>query len=231
MSAFGRLIVVCLLVAGTATAHAANPCEQAAIDAERSYDLPPGLLMAIGRVESGRRDPATGRIVPWPWTIDVAGDGRMFENAAEAVRATETLRAGGARNIDVGCFQVSLLYHPDAFATMAEAFDPTTNGRYAGQLLASLKTRLGNWTDAVAAYHSADPARGQPYREKVFASWHGTLPPPLSEVAAKSGPTELAFGIKLWTPSQSGTAPSIIHVGEGKAPAAWTMPRVTSPGR
>ena len=225
MSAFGRFVAFGLIVAA-GSASAAATCEEAAAEAERSFGLPPGLLTAIGRVESGRLDPATRRVVAWPWTIDVAGDGRMFNNAAEAIRTTEALRTGGARNIDVGCFQVSLLYHPNAFATMAEAFDPTTNGRYAGQFLASLKARLGNWTDAVAAYHSADPAQGKPYQEKVFASWHGTLPPE-AEVSAKFGLTELAFGIKLWTPSQPGTAASVIHIGEGEAPAAWK----TSPGR
>jgi len=229
VTAFGRLLALCLLVAA-GSARAAVTCEQAAADAERSFDLPPGLLMAIGRVESGRLDPITRRVTAWPWTIDVAGDGRMFNNAAEAIQTTEALRAGGARNIDVGCFQVSLLYHPNAFATLAEAFDPTTNGRYAGQFLASLKSRLGNWTDAVAAYHSADPTQGKPYQEKVFASWHGTLPPE-AEVPAKSGPIELAFGIKLWTPSQPGSAASMIHIGEGEAPAGWKMPKITSPTR
>ena len=214
-----------LAMLAAAPARAIGPCEQAAVEAEQEFNLPTGLLMAIGRVESGRYDPATGNIVPWPWTIDVAGDGRQFETAAEAIRTTELLRVGGARNIDVGCFQVSLLYHPNAFRDMTEAFDPTANGRYAGQLLASLKARLGGWSDAVAAYHSADPARGVPYREKVFASWSGAPPPTL---AVHSGPTMLAFSIKLWTPSSPGTAQSIIHVGEDVAPAAQPLPRVTS---
>lgn len=208
-------------------AGAAGPCEQAAIDAERTFDLPTGLMHAIGRVESGRYDNATGTIVPWPWTIDVAGEGQQFDSAEVAVRTTQALRAKGARNIDVGCFQISLLYHPDAFETMEEAFDPPSNGRYAGRLLASLKARLGSWPEAVAAYHSADPARGTPYRAKVYATWNGA-PAPIPVVAeVPSGPQQLPFGITLWTPSRPGQAPSAIHVGPGPA-LPW--PKVTSPG-
>ena len=205
-------------------AGAASPCEQAALDAEKAFDLPAGLLQAIGRIESGRYEAANGRVVPWPWTIDVAGEGRQFGSAADAIRTTLSLRAKGARNIDVGCFQVSLLFHPDAFETMEDAFDPTSNGRYAGRLLASLKARLGAWPDAVAAYHSADPARGTPYRDKVYASWQGA-PTPVVVQDAPSGPQKLAFGITLWTPSRPGDAPSVVHVGPGPA-VPW--PKVSS---
>jgi hypothetical protein len=202
---------------------AASPCEQAALDAEKSFDLPAGLMLAIGRIESGRYDSVAGRVIAWPWTIDVAGSGQQFENAGEAVRTTQTLRASGVRNIDVGCFQVSLLYHPDAFETLEDAFDPPTNGRYAGRLLASLKARLGTWPDAVAAYHSADPARGTPYREKVYASWQGA-PIAAAEPVSDPEPAPLPFGIHLWTPSRPGTALSLIQVGPGPA---LPLPKVT----
>ena len=205
---------------------AASPCEQAALEAEKAFDLPAGLMQAIGRVESGRYDATSKQIVPWPWTIDVAGDGRQFDSAEDAVQATQGHRAKGVRNIDVGCFQISLQYHPDAFETMEQAFDPPTNGRYAGRLLASLKARLGTWPDAVAAYHSADPVRGAPYREKVYASWNATsAATPMPEVP--SGSTKLAFGITLWTPSKPGEALSVIHVGAGAAP----LPKVTNASR
>ena len=212
-------------------AGAASPCEQAALEAEKAFDLPAGLLLAIGRVESGRYDAAIGRVVAWPWTIDVGGDGRLFDTAMEAVRTTQWLRDRGTRNIDVGCFQVSLMYHPEAFATIEEAFDPTANGRYAGRLLASLKARLGTWPDAVAAYHSADPARGVPYREKVYASWQGTAIPAAEGPAAAPAPAVpavLAFGIHLWTPSSPGQAASAIHIGPGPNPK---LPTVSSTAR
>ena len=219
-----RLTLPALAWALGLLAGAASPCEQAAFDAEKVFDLPAGLMLAIGRVESGRYDAASGRVVAWPWTIDVAGDGQQFDSAADAVRTTQSLRANGARNIDVGCFQISLLYHPDAFETMEEAFEPASNGRYAGRLLSSLKARLGTWPEAVAAYHSADPARGTPYREKVYASWSSAPTPVVEEVPA-GGPRQLPFGITLWTPRRPGEAASVIHIGPGPV-LPW--PKVSS---
>lgn len=210
-------------------AGAASPCELAALEAEKAFDVPPGLLSAIGRVESGRFDAQEGRIIPWPWTIDVAGDGRHFDTAMEVVRTTQWLRDKGIANIDVGCFQVSLMHHPNAFETMEQAFDPPTNGRYAGKLLASLKARLGNWPDAVAAYHSADPVRGIPYRDKVYASLQGAPPVTagagVAEAPVPASPRQLPFGIQLWTPSSPGSAASVIHIGPD---ATRALPTVSS---
>ena len=235
-----RLVTLAALAwvtATTATA-AASPCEEAGSEAEKTYHLPPGLLSAIGRVESGRWDAALGRTAAWPWTIDVAGAGRQFETAAEAVRTTHALRTGGARNIDVGCFQISLLHHPNAFKDLDEAFDPTANAYYAGKFLASLKEASGSWDSAVAAYHSSDPSRGIPYRQQVFARWHGTLPPEPSEVAQ---PVIAAFGIRIWTPSRAARGSTLIAmmppatvttdvgaaVGDAPKPG-WRLPRVYS---
>ena len=221
------LAVATTLLAATAggPAGAANLCEQAGAEAEREFSLPSGLLQAIGRVESGRYDPARGKVAAWPWTIDISGVGQQFANMAGAVRATEALRTSGARNIDVGCFQVSLLYHPGAFKDLNEAFDPTANGRYAGQFLSNLKARLGSWTEAVAAYHSADPARGIPYQQMVFATWR--VSPPV-EVA--QAPEPAAFGIRIWTPSPPGQAPSLIHIGPPGSDPVPQLPRMTSAG-
>jgi len=55
----------------------ASQCDQAAAAAERQYALPPGILAAIGRVESGRTDPASHALHPWPWSIDAGGAGSM----------------------------------------------------------------------------------------------------------------------------------------------------------
>jgi hypothetical protein len=219
-----RLAGIALLLTLTATpAGAAASCEQAGTEAEKAFNLPHGLLLAIGRVESGRWDDTRTHVIAWPWTIDVAGEGRQFASAVEAVRTTQALRDRGARNIDVGCFQVSLLHHPDAFKDLNEAFDPEANGQYAGRLLASLKARLGSWTEAIAAYHSADPARGLRYRRLVFASWLGA-PVPAETVLT---PGLLPFGIHLWTPSRSGEAPRLIQIGAARP---LPLPRVIGPG-
>lgn len=146
-----------------------TPGEQcrAAIDrAERTYRLPAHLLAAIGRVESGRRSPGGG-IDPWPYSIDVEGADTVFETKAAAVTAVQGLLAGGARSIDVGCMQVNLMYHPDAFASLQEAFDPWRNADYAARFLVQLRAQTGSWEAATASYHSANPELGGPYAAKV----------------------------------------------------------------
>jgi len=184
-----------------------SACEQAGRQAERAYALPSGLLLAIGRVESGRWDAALGRVVPWPWAVDAAGDGKLLDSKQAAIARTAALRDAGQRNVDVGCYQINLASHPSAFADLQQAFDPVANADYAARFLAELHVHLGNWNDAVAAYHSAQPDLGTPYRQAVFANW-----PSDSHAAAEvqSGPlvVQLASGarIRIWTPSGAGAA-------------------------
>ena len=109
-----------------------SPCEQAGRDAERNYGLPVGLLGAIGKVESGRWDPALGRVVPSPWAIDAAGQPYLSDNRSSALQMAHALQDGGLRNIDVGCFQINLKSHPAAFTDLEQAFDPAANAQVRG---------------------------------------------------------------------------------------------------
>ncbi|HME26307.1 MAG TPA: transglycosylase SLT domain-containing protein [Acetobacteraceae bacterium] len=147
-------------------------CRSAAQVFEQAAKLPPGLLLAIGQVESGRSDPMTGRAEPWPWATNHAGEGHYFASAQEAIVWVAAQLASGNRSIDVGCFQVNLFYHPDAFASLAEAFDPAANARYAAALLNRLHEQAGNWPSAIALYHSAEPFEGQRYSSRVIEAWN-----------------------------------------------------------
>jgi hypothetical protein len=144
--------------------------------------------------------------VPWPWAIDAGGDGTLLDSKEAAIARTAALRDAGSHNIDVGCFQINLAMHRSAFTDLQQAFDPVANADYAARFLVELHAHLGNWNDAVAAYHSAQPDLGTPYRQAVFANW------PMGGHAAaadiQSGPVvvELASGarIRIWTPSGAG---------------------------
>lgn len=197
-------LIVPLLLAPVA-AGAAEPdwqaCARAGMVAERQFGIPPGLLLAIGKVESGRGD-LRGASTPWPWTINARGKGTFFSSREQAVQATRTLLAGGVGSVDVGCFQVNLHYHPQAFASLHEAFDPLANALYAARFLRELHARLGNWPGAVAAYHSSTPAYGLPYRNRVFASWRGG--------GTKHFSAFNAFGVRVNTPAPPGTGPQVI---------------------
>ncbi len=146
-------------------------CRTAIAAAEQASRIPPQLMAAIGRVESGRQDAATGAMHPWPWTVDAEGQGRFYDTKAQAVAAVRALQARGVRSIDVGCMQVNLMHHPDAFATLEDAFDPTINAGYAARLLGDLHAQTNDWPRAVALYHSATPDLAAAYERKVLAVW------------------------------------------------------------
>ena len=190
----------------------ANECETEGHASEQAHGLPADLLVAIGRIESGRRG-ADGRVAPWPWSVNAAGQGYYLNSAAEAIGLVRSLQARGIRSIDVGCFQVNLLFHPTAFATIEDAFDPASNARAAGNFLQELRGIASGWEDVVGRYHSADPSLGLPYMRQVFASWHGgalMASPPISQVAAL---------VRVIVPSAFATAVPAVT-------AAATMPRI-----
>ena len=154
-----------------------QPCLQAIGAAERAQHTPERLMRAIGLVESGRPDPRTGVVEPWPWTINAEGIGHFFDSKAEAIQAVEALQARGVRSIDVGCMQVNLMHHPTAFASLDEAFDPQANAAYAARFLRALFREFLTWPRATAAYHSQTADLGNDYARKVMAVWgHPFIP-------------------------------------------------------
>jgi soluble lytic murein transglycosylase-like protein len=145
-------------------------CRQAIAAAERAHGIPPHLLAAIARVESGRRDEGSGTFNPWPWTINVDGQGTFYDNKVQAVAAAMTMRPRVTRSIDVGCMQISLTQHPDAFSDLNQAFDPASNADYGARFLVQRYGKSNSWPKAVALYHSATPDIGEDYERRVYAA-------------------------------------------------------------
>lgn len=155
---------------------ASQVCGTAVQAAETQYTLPNGLLFAISQVESGRPvgDGTSRR--PWPWTVQAENQSHFFGTKAAAIRWVEQAQARGVTSIDVGCMQVNLMYHPHAFRTIADAFDPTQNANYAARFLISLHAQTKDWTQAAGAYHSQTLALAIPYRQQVEALLGGRVP-------------------------------------------------------
>jgi hypothetical protein len=170
---------VLLLVFGSATVNGAPPdqadaCIGLIAAAEKTQEIPSGLLMAIGYTESGRMI-ADGRRVPWPWTVNAQGEGYAFETKAEAIAFVQNLQAQGTSVVDVGCMQVNLYYHPDAFTSLDAAFDPAINVSYAAQFLRELYNEIGDWEIAAQYYHSRTPDIGRAYAGRVGANGFGEI--------------------------------------------------------
>ena len=195
-------------------------CQQAIAGYAPATRLPPNLLTAIGRVESGRVDPRDGNIKAWPWSINAEGRGYVFNTKAEAIAAVIAFRARNVMSVDVGCMQVNLMYHPAAFASLEEAFDPAANVRYAAKFLGQLFAESGDWNTAAAHYHSKTPDLALAYQRKVLAqlpgaarvqavsteqlsltnAWSSTLGP--SQAAPRQGPRVMEAQWEALRPAQ-----------------------------
>ena len=146
-------------------------CLQKIRSEELAHRIPGGLLAAIGFTESGRT--VTGQRSVWPWTVNAEGEGHFFDSKADAVKFVEGKLADGVESIDVGCMQINLKQHPDAFASLEDAFDPATNVAYGADFLKVLHGQTNGWLAAARRYHSATPEKGEPYGELVLANWTG----------------------------------------------------------
>jgi hypothetical protein len=207
-------------------------CRSAVAEAERSSGIPAQLLAAISRVESGRRDPLTGTMNPWPWSVNAEGQGSFYDTKAEAVAAVRAMQARGVQSIDVGCGQINLMHHPNAFPNLETAFDPQANAAYAARFLKELFVQSGNWTKAAGLYHSATPELGEDYRQKVMAIW-----PEEQRLAGLVGTTPLA---QAWGATLTAPPPAFMRVMRALPPGATRGPQIimqsnlggmASPGR
>ncbi|WP_420546894.1 transglycosylase SLT domain-containing protein [Curvivirga sp.] len=154
-------------------------CEEAISFAEQSMGIPRKLLHAIALGESGRGLPqnisqseqSLEGMTLWPWTVMAEGKGRYLNSKFEALKEVKKLRHKGVSNIDVGCMQVNLYYHGEAFKNIEEAFNPIHNVAYAATFLTNLRYRHGSWTKAVKYYHSGNASKHNPYAKKIISLW------------------------------------------------------------
>lgn len=148
-----------------------STCRTATAETEKTLRLPTRLLNAISLAETGRWHKKNREIIAWPWTVYSEGRGRYLPSKAAAIAEVKKLKAKGVKNIDVGCMQVNLHWHPNAFKSLDDAFDPTINSNYAGNLLKKLRNESKSWNVAVAHYHSRTKKYYVPYKKKVMKLW------------------------------------------------------------
>jgi hypothetical protein len=168
MSHFPRLppLLACLLLArpGMAAAEEIPPAYRLAA---RQANVPAAVLYAIALQESGiRRD---GRFAPWPWTLNVAGRPRRFENHADACRAlTKALRTMPPGRVDAGLAQINLGHQRHRYQHPCALLDPSHNLAAAASILREQYRPGEGWPRAIERYHR--PAGGAPairYRQRV----------------------------------------------------------------
>jgi len=141
--------------------------------------IPSTVLYAVALQESGIR--RSGRVVPWPWSINVAGESRRFATRAEACTGLQqAMRSIPHTRIDAGLGQINLGYQKHRFPSPCELLDPYRNLAIAADILREQHTPGEDWLQAIGRYHR--PAGGEPaarYRHSVsrhLARVQGTRP-------------------------------------------------------
>ena len=127
--------------------------------AAHGADIPSAVLFAIALQESGVR--VRGRLLPWPWTLNIAGTPYRFANRQAACHALlQALAQHDATRVDAGLGQTNLGYHRERFSSPCEALDPYRNLAVTAELLREYHAVTGDWVLAAGRYHR--PAGGAP---------------------------------------------------------------------
>jgi hypothetical protein len=145
-------------------------CFNAAVEAEKNYQIKKHLLVSISKVETGRWNEQLQQKTAWPWTVNVAGKGYFYKSKKEAVAAVKDWQSKGYDSIDVGCMQVNLRFHGNKFASIEDALDPKKNVDVAAKFLLGRYKHRKDWLSAAADYHSKRPSKARTYKQKVLAS-------------------------------------------------------------
>lgn len=133
---------------------------------EAKTNLPPGLLRAIGLVESRLQ----------PYAINYNGRGYFFSTKESALQFVNSLIRKGETNFGVGCFQLHYKSHANKFSSVSVMLDPVKNIEYAAKLLNRLYREHGyNWSNAVKRYHSSRSDLNSVYYYKVMSKLGRTI--------------------------------------------------------
>ena len=179
--------------------------------------IPNHLLAAMGRVESGRRDPVTGDWYPWPWTVNAEGASSFYDTKAQAVAAVRAMQSSGMRSIDVGCMQVNLMHHPDAFATLDLAFEPRRTSATRRGSCGSCMGRPVTGTRRRRCIIRRRLGLAAEYQRKVLA-----VLPLESRFAVGAAPSALA---RAWAATMGPATGGVCACGAGVPPGRSSAPR------
>lgn len=158
------LLLLALLASSAAALERPPPAYQvAAIEAR----IPAVVLFAVALQESGMN--RRGRLIPWPWTLNVAGRPYRFQTRRHACAALKAALDSWPRTrIDVGLGQVNVGYHGHRVQEPCDLLDPYRNLAICAAILREHHLEGDDWLVAVGRYHRpAGGAAAGRYRQNV----------------------------------------------------------------
>lgn len=159
-----KYVALLMVLSLSPVAAAAIPRAYQVVAAE--YGVPAKVLYAIALAES-RASLGPGVRQPWPWTLNVEGEGLRYGSRRAAFAALNRLVRDGRTRVDVGLMQVHWRYHAAKLGSTWLGLDPYRNLRVGAAILVECHRRLGDWTRASGCYHSSTPWRSTAYASNV----------------------------------------------------------------
>ncbi|RUS67423.1 hypothetical protein CUZ56_01368 [Saezia sanguinis] len=157
------------------TAHAQDLPPPAYQLAAQEAGIPSIVLYAVALQESGTM--VNGKLRPWPWTLNVGGQGRFFSTREAACKdLTYALKNTSSKRIDVGLGQINVGYHGHRVNTPCELLNPYLNLKIASTILLEQHKSGQDWLITMGRYHS--PANGTAaarYRSSVQRHYNRLL--------------------------------------------------------
>ncbi|MGR4868218.1 lytic transglycosylase domain-containing protein [Variovorax sp. LARHSF232] len=154
--------------------------------AAQQAGIPSPVLYAVALQESGTR--LRGRLIPWPWTLNVAGKAERYATRAQACTGLDrALARTPANRIDAGLGQVNLGYQAHRYRHPCDLLDPYRNLAIAAEILQEQHAPGEDWLIAIGRYHR--PAGGEPaarYRLGVHRHLVRVLGPDLPPITIQA---------------------------------------------
>jgi len=136
------------------------------------YEIPGALFYAVALAESGKRIESLEARRPWPWTLNIAGNGAYYETRWAAWQALDAALKTGETRIDIGLMQVNWRYHQRRLKTPWLALEPGHNLKVGAAILKGCYRERRDWWASVGCYHAPNDAdRARQYRERVARAW------------------------------------------------------------
>lgn len=158
--------------------HAQFPPPAYSIVAKRS-GVPVNVLFAVALQESAVT--LRGQSIPWPWTLNIAGQARYFTSQAVACHALQiALVEVPDYRIDAGLTQINLRHQRRFYRHPCDLLQPQKNLEIAATILREQYRAGENWLSAAGRYHR--PAGGP-----IAARYRHRIAQRLDQLAVANG--------------------------------------------
>lgn len=185
-------MIPCLIILIATVAYStwawAEPIPPAYEFAGETAGVPAAVLYAVAVQESGI--PLRRRLIPWPWTLNIAGVPERFLNRAQACRALRlALLRVPATRVDAGLGQINVGFHGGRVSDPCALLDPYRNLALTAVILSEQHSPGDHWLVAIGRYHRpAGGAAAEAYRRSVKSRWSRIVGAQHTDTADDTGP-------------------------------------------